>query len=101
MLQVALLPTVAWLIIRPSCSAGDPELVQLLTRQIPLYPTGVMVRLNTGEVGLVSDSNKGHIGRPTVRVCQGKDGSEEVDPYDLNLSHPEQQDRLITQVLEY
>ncbi len=38
-----------------------PDLVQMVTRQIPVYPTGLMVQLTTGEKGIVSDANVGHM----------------------------------------
>ena len=79
----------------------EPDLVKLFSRQIPLYPTGVMVKLNTGEVCIVSDANIGHIGRPTVRVCYDELQNPVKEPYDLDLSDPEYQDRLVEHVLEY
>ena len=79
----------------------DPDLVQLFARQIPIYPTGVTVKLNTGEVGIVSDANLGHIGRPVVRVCFDDEQREVAEPYDLDLSDPDHQDRLVSQVMDY
>ena len=78
-----------------------PDLVQMVTRQIPLYPTGLMVKLNTGETGIVSDANIGHIGRPMVRVCYDRQNDEEPEPYDVDLSDPTHQYQLVVQVLEY
>ena len=78
----------------------DPEMVQLFVRQVPLYPSGLMVRLNTKEVGIVSDANVGHIGRPVVRICQDIHGQEIDRPYDVDLSGSKQQDLLIVGVLE-
>ncbi len=79
----------------------EPELVEIFARQIPLYPTGVTVKLNTGEVGIVSDSNLGHIGRPTVRFCFDEEGRPLKEPYDTNLADSENQGRLVVQVMEY
>ena len=78
-----------------------PDLVQMVTRQVPVYPTGLMVQLNTGEIGIVSDANIGHIGRPMVRVCFDRQNEEEPNPYDVDLSDRTHQDQLIVQVLEY
>ena len=39
-----------------SAERFDPELVQVLTRQIPLYPAGVIAQLNTGERGIISEA---------------------------------------------
>ncbi|MEE8442244.1 MAG: HD domain-containing phosphohydrolase [Dehalococcoidia bacterium] len=79
----------------------DPELVQIFARQVPLYPTGVSVKLNTGEVCIVSDANLGHVGRPVVRVCYDENQTAVNSPYDVDLSRIENQSRLVVQVLEY
>lgn len=79
----------------------DPELVQLFARQIPIYPTGVTVKLNTGEMGIVSDANLGHVGRPKVRICYDDEEKVVDEPFDVDLSLDENQDRLVLSVLEY
>lgn len=79
----------------------DPELVQLFTKVVPLYPTGVMVTLNTGEMGIISDARPGLIGRPTVRICYDKHLSELAKPFDMDLAESEHQHRLVTSVVEY
>lgn len=79
----------------------DPEIVQIFARQVPLYPTGITVQLNTGELGIVANSNLGHIGRPVVRICFSDTGRALREPYDLNLTEQEHQGRLITQVIDY
>lgn len=76
----------------------DPEMVEIFTRQVPLYPTGVTVQLNTGETGIISNSNLGHVGRPTIRICFDERSRQIREPYDLNLSMPENQGRMIVQV---
>ena len=79
----------------------DPELVQIFMRNVPFYPKGISVKLNTGEIGVVTDSNIGYIGRTQVRVCYGRDNVELKRPYDLDLSKPENQSITITQILDY
>ncbi len=79
----------------------DPELVRLFTKLIPLYPTGIMVNLNTGERGIISSAKLGFIGRPVVRVCYDKDLKELTKPYDMDLTESEHQHRLVTDVVEY
>ncbi len=86
-------------IIAYSGALFDPELVKLFTRLVPLYPTGTTVKLNSGEVGIISDSNVGHIARPIVRVCAM--GSSLRKPYDINLSEARYQDRLVVEVDPY
>ncbi len=79
----------------------DPELVRLFTKLVPLYPTGVMVNLNTGESGIISNAKPGFIGRPVVRICCDKDLKELTKPYDMDLTESEHQHRLVTDVMEY
>ncbi len=79
----------------------DPELVRLFTKLVPLYPTGIMVNLNTGESGIISDAKPGFIGRPVVRICIDKDLKELTKPYDMDLTESEHQHRLVTDVVEY
>ena len=59
----------------------DPELVQIFTRLVPLYPTGTTVRLNTGELGIICDANMSHIGRPVMRVCFNSEQGILAKPY--------------------
>jgi HD-GYP domain-containing protein (c-di-GMP phosphodiesterase class II) len=79
----------------------DPELVHLFTKLVPLYPTGVMVKLNTGESGIITDAKPGLIGRPVVRICYDKDFKELNDPVDMDLSDSEHQHRLVAEVIDY
>jgi len=79
----------------------DHSLVQIFAREVPLYPTGVAVKLNSGELGIISDGNRGHIGRPMVRICFDKDQRMLMEPYDINLSEAEYQNRLIVHIFDY
>ncbi|MBI4313001.1 MAG: HD domain-containing protein [Chloroflexi bacterium] len=79
----------------------DPKLVQVFSRQIPMYPTGILVKLNTGEVGIVAGSNEGHVARPVVRVIYDAAMNPLCFPYQMDLSSEEYQDRLIAQVIGY
>jgi len=79
----------------------DPKLVTLFTKVIQIYPTGVMVSLNTGESGIVVDSKSGLGGRPIVRICYDANQMEWAKPFDIDLSEGEHQHRLVTEVVEY
>ncbi len=79
----------------------DTELVQLFARQVPLYPTGITVKLNTGEMGIIINANIGHIGRPSVRICYDENGRELSETNDMDLSEAKCQNILIVQVLDY
>lgn len=79
----------------------DPELVQIFLRNVALYPKGIMVKLNSGHVGFVTNANIGYIGRPTVRICYRRDNTELAQPYDVDLTQPEQQNTCITEIVDY
>jgi HD-GYP domain-containing protein (c-di-GMP phosphodiesterase class II) len=79
----------------------DPDLVQLFLENIPAFPTGVMVKLNAGEVGIVVDANLGLVGRPRVRVCYDKDGNQLETPYEVDLAEDEHANKLVTSAVEY
>ncbi len=46
----------------------DYEVVKCFTSTIPVYPLGALVRLSTGEVGIVANIRKNEGGRPIVKV---------------------------------
>ena len=46
----------------------DPEVVKVFVNNIPIYPLGVMVRLSTQEVGIVSNIRKNEGPRPIVKI---------------------------------
>ncbi len=79
----------------------DPDLVQLFLENVPAFPTGVMVKLNAGEVGIVVNANLGLVGRPRVRVCYDKDGNQLEAPYEVDLAEDENASRLVTSAVEY
>ncbi len=76
----------------------DPELTQFFARKIPQYPAGLGVRLSTGETGIISNPNLGHIARPIVRICYER-GRPLGQPYDLNLADRDCMNKLIVEVL--
>ena len=75
----------------------DPELAKIFARQIPQYPAGITVVLSTGEGGIVSAPNSGHVARPVVRVLT-VNGVPVREPYDLDLSSKEHQRKIIAEV---
>lgn len=79
----------------------DPELVEHFVRRVPSYPSGLLVKLNTGERGIVSDPKRGFVARPVVRICFKADGRAMNNPVDIDLSQAQYQRKLVTKVLEY
>lgn len=60
------------------------EMVRLFLKNIAAYPTGVTVRLNTGEIGVVVDQNLSMPARPVVRVFDESEfGLNKVKEYDM------------------
>lgn len=54
------------------------EMVRLFLKNIAAYPTGVTVRLNTGEIGVVVDQNLSMPTRPVVRVFEALEFGKNV-----------------------
>lgn len=77
----------------------DPELVQIFARRVPVYPSGIMVKLSTQEAGIITDVNLGHVGRPIVRVCYDVKGNP-TDTFDMDLSETEHQFKLVSEILD-
>ncbi|MBT4511417.1 MAG: HD domain-containing protein [Chloroflexi bacterium] len=78
----------------------DPELVQVFARRVPVFPSGIMVKLNNRQIGIIIDVNIGHVGRPVIRVCYDTQGNATKPPFDADLSDSEHQLKLITEILD-
>lgn len=79
----------------------DPDLVKIFARQMPTYPSGILVKLNTGEVGIVTNANCEYFSRPRVRICYDRELRDMARPLDINLADAEHQRKLIMQIMEY
>jgi putative nucleotidyltransferase with HDIG domain len=63
----------------------DQHLVRRFVQLIGIYPVGTVVRLDTGEVGVVRQVYAPDPYRPHVRVLIGRDGMLLDRPHDINL----------------
>jgi len=63
----------------------DQHLVRRFVQLIGIYPVGTIVRLDTGEVGVVQRVYAPDPYRPHVRVLVGREGARLELPYDINL----------------
>ncbi len=63
----------------------DLQVVTTMVRHIAPYPVGEVVRLTTGEVGVVVRLNEGLPIRPVVRVIQDREGNTLERPKDIDL----------------
>lgn len=78
----------------------DRQTVQGCLLYLAPYPVGTMVKLNTGEKGVVIRVSKGLGTRPVVRVLTDKDGRDSAPTYDLDLALSENQTKLIAEVCD-
>jgi putative nucleotidyltransferase with HDIG domain len=63
----------------------DQHLVRRFTQLIGIYPAGNVVRLNTGEIGVVIKVYAPDPHRPQVRIIVDRGGTRLETPYDVNL----------------
>lgn len=61
-------------LLRESRKAFDPTLVKVFINMLGIYPVGALVRLSTGEVGVVYEANPNDLLRPKVRIALDEDG---------------------------
>jgi putative nucleotidyltransferase with HDIG domain len=66
-------------------SQFDQHLVRRFSQLMGIYPPGNLVRLNTGELGVVLKVYAPDPYRPKVRVIIGADAQKLGRPYDVNL----------------
>ena len=76
----------AELLLEQSGQFFDSEIVHHFLQQVAFYPTGTLVRLSTGIIGVVVDVNKPITTRPIVRALYDTEGEELDDYYELDLS---------------
>jgi putative nucleotidyltransferase with HDIG domain len=66
----------------------EPGLVQRFIQCVGIYPVGSVVRLESGRLGVVTESSRGDLLRPVVRVLLDARGRRWLTPRDLDLSAP-------------
>jgi HD-GYP domain-containing protein (c-di-GMP phosphodiesterase class II) len=71
-------------------NAFPHKLIKALVEQLSVFPIGTMVRLNTGEVGIVTQLNPRHPLRPIVRVSQSTDQTMRAASKPIDLSQTTQ-----------
>jgi len=72
---------------REAGTSFDPILVRMFTQMLGVYPPRTIVKVNTGEVGVVLRPNT-DMRAPWVRVVTDTTGAF-IDPFDVDLSDPE------------
>jgi len=79
----------------------DHGLVQALAESVPTYYVGSTVKLNTGEIGVVTGANVGLVARPVVRVCWDSSGVAIAKPFEADMSVPPFLDYMITEAMDH
>lgn len=64
----------------------DPACVTALVANIAVYPIGTVVELNTGDTGIVIDTNREHPTRPIVKVVFNFRGQRIAHEHEVDLS---------------
>ena len=64
----------------------DPHLVQAFTHCIGIYPTGTLVRLESGRLGVVTEQHERNLLTPVVKVFFSTRSMSYVTPETVDLS---------------
>ena len=77
----------------------QPRLVRRFTQLIGVYPVGNLVRLNTGEVAVVSNTHAPDPHRPQVRIVIDRRGSRVLEPFEVNLWETADDDSVMPEII--
>ncbi|WP_036112890.1 MULTISPECIES: HD-GYP domain-containing protein [Luteibacter] len=72
----------------------DPRLFRAFVRTVGVYPTGALVRLESGRLAVVLDGSRDSLTQPVVRVFYSIVEGRRVDPFVLDLATPGCEDRV-------
>ncbi|MBF0499387.1 MAG: HD-GYP domain-containing protein [Candidatus Riflebacteria bacterium] len=67
-------------------SQFDPAVLTAFMRRFSIYPSGSLVMLSNGSVGLVLRPNPKTVLRPTIKLLRAADGSPVVDRVEIDLN---------------
>jgi putative nucleotidyltransferase with HDIG domain len=73
----------------------SPNLVQTYIKTIGIYPTGTLVRLESGKLAIVTEQNPEKSLMPVVRVIYNSQSRHYVEPELVDLSRPLNQDSIV------
>lgn len=59
-----------------SVSELDENYVEILLRMVAMYPIGIKVKTNEGEIGVVIKQNKTNIERPIIKIIKDRCGND-------------------------
>jgi HD-GYP domain-containing protein (c-di-GMP phosphodiesterase class II) len=78
----------------------QPELIEAFIQSVGIYPTGTLVELSSGEVGLVVKENPGKRLRPQVLVILDVDKKQLADFREIDLAKPIGEERKVIEILK-
>lgn len=64
----------------------DARVVKVFTSSVSIYPLGSVVKLNTGEIGIVVNVDKNIAPRPIVKLCYDRNNEKIKYPRQIDLS---------------
>lgn len=64
----------------------DPKIVTAAIANIATYPLGTFIKLNTGEIGIVSQNNYDNPQKPIIRIIVDNHMRKVKRPYEIDLS---------------
>jgi HD-GYP domain-containing protein (c-di-GMP phosphodiesterase class II) len=72
----------------------EPELVKAFIRGVGIYPTGALVRLESGRLAVVLEQHEARSLQPVVKVIYHADQGHYLTPEVLDLARPDCRDRV-------
>jgi HD-GYP domain-containing protein (c-di-GMP phosphodiesterase class II) len=79
----------------------DPELVTMFVSNVPVYPTGVKVKLNNGQIGVVAKPNTASMGRPQVQLYPRQAEGDLLEPMTLDLALRDNRNLMVSDICQY
>ena len=72
----------------------DPRIFQAFVKSLGIYPTGSLVRLESGRLAVVMEQSRGSLLRPQVKVFYSTKSRARIAPKVIDLSAPHCQDSI-------
>lgn len=72
----------------------DPELVRSFIKVVGIYPTGSLVRLESGRLAIVMEQHPAKLMQPVVLVIYNAKSNVYLKPEIVDLAHPASRDRV-------
>lgn len=73
----------------------DPEMVRLYIKSVGIYPTGSLVRLESGRLAIVLEQNMDRLLQPNVMAIYNSKGNHYIKPEAIDLTAPGCQERIV------